>query len=253
MTFPLIRHSDIRRRRSVPRRRFVRGEEELFVSLAFDGHGETPGSPVDPLRAIALPDGFKKPTSGSRSSLEERSRSSLTNAELFEPEAKLLRAFASRRAVADETDPPTTRSSRLRLATLSHGHFERRLQPCKPRPSTSPNPQAAMKRPVGSRLPAESRPQKTPSARRQEENRGLRAVPPAERADAPEEGRELARNQHEEGEPCAQWVHLPSLEPNVLERLSGIPIEPGSRPVVTLARGEVALGNPCAGAVTGGR
>lgn len=128
MTFPLIRHSDIRRRRSVPRRRFVRGEEELFVSLAFDGHGETPGSPVGPsLRAIGLPDCFKKPTSGSRSGLEERSRPSLTSAELFEPGAKLLRAFASRRAVADETDPPTTRSSRLRLATLSHGHFEPRL------------------------------------------------------------------------------------------------------------------------------
>jgi hypothetical protein len=51
-----------------------------------------------------LPDGFKEPTCGRRSSLVERSRPSLAKAELFEPGAKLMRAFASRRAVADETD-----------------------------------------------------------------------------------------------------------------------------------------------------
>src|SRR5262245_56419207 len=40
---------DIRRRRRTAAA--VRGEEELFVSLAFDSHGETPGSPVGPLLA----------------------------------------------------------------------------------------------------------------------------------------------------------------------------------------------------------
>lgn len=172
----------------------------------------------------------------------------MANAERFEPGAKLLRAFASRRAVADETD--LTEHALQSLAPGDLSHFKHTLQSFKP--------SAQIRRPQREdRSDRAYRPkvvrQKTPSDRRPEENRDLRAVPPAERADAPEEGRELARNQHEEGEPCAQWVHLPSLEPNVLERLSGIPIEPGSRPVVTLARGEVALGNPCAGAVTGGR
>ena len=54
----------------------------------------------------------------------------MANAELFEPGAKLLRAFASRRAVADETD--LTEHALQSLAPGDLSHLKHTLQSCKP-------------------------------------------------------------------------------------------------------------------------